>query len=155
VFLLFGGNDSQGLVTPDGTVVQEVTDPAWQAEYGRRVGQVMDLLHADGRLVFWIGLPPMRSDTFDAKAAIMSSVYRTAAASRPWVTYVDTVPLFGDESGRYVERKPDASGTPVIVRKDDGVHFNAAGADRLARHLLGLIDEELSATTTTEATAGG
>jgi uncharacterized protein len=158
VFLLFGGNDAQGLVTPDGSVVQDLSDPAWQAEYRRRVGAVMDELQADGRRVYWIGLPPMRSPRFDAHAAIMSTVYREAAASRPWVTYLDIVPLFGDERGHYVDRKPDASGTEVSVRKDDGVHFNAAGADRIARHLLGLIDEELAATapaTTTTGAPGG
>ena len=25
----------------------------------------------------------------------------------PWMTYLDTRPIFGDASGRYVERKPD------------------------------------------------
>lgn len=145
VFLLFGGNDAQGIVTPDGTAVQDLTDPAWQAEYRRRVGTVMDVVRADDRIVLWIGLPPMRSSSYDQKARIMSGIYREAAEARPWVTYVDTVPLFGDADGAYVERLPDASGNEVGVRKADGIHFNAAGADRLARHLLDLLDREIQA----------
>ena len=145
VFLLFGGNDGQGIVTPDGTAVQDLTDPAWQAEYRRRVDAVMDLVRAEDRLVFWIGLPPMRPGSFDAKARIMTRIYREAAEARPWVTYVDTVPLFGDAEGRYVERIADGSGAEVRMRKDDGIHFNSAGADRLARHLLDLLDREIRA----------
>lgn len=143
VFLLFGGNDAQGIVTPDGTAVQDLTDPAWQAEYRRRVDAVMDVVRAEDRIVLWIGLPPMRSAGFDEKARIMSRVYREAADAHPWVTYVDTVPLFGDAEGRYLERIADASGQEVTVRKDDGIHFNSAGADRLARHLLDLLDREI------------
>lgn len=146
VFLLFGGNDGQGIVTADGTAVQSVSDPAWQEEYRRRVESAMDVVRADDRLVFWIGLPPMRSSDFDAKARIMSSIYREAAEDRPWVTYVDTVPLFGDPDGRFVARLGDASGRAVDVRKADGIHFNTAGAERLARHLLDLLDQEIQAT---------
>ena len=146
VFLLFGGNDGQGIVTADGAAVQSVSDPAWQEEYLRRVESAMDVVRADDRLVFWIGLPPMRSSDFDAKARIMSRIYREAAEDRPWVTYVDTVPLFGDADGRFVARLTDASGRTVDVRKADGIHFNAAGAERLARHLLDLLDQEIQAT---------
>lgn len=146
VFLLFGGNDGQGIITADGTAVQSLSDPAWQEEYRRRVESVMDIVGADDRLVFWIGLPPMRSSDFDAKARIMSGIYREAAADRPWVTYVDTVPLFGDADGGFVARLADASGRAVDVRKDDGIHFNTAGAERLARHLLDLLDQEIQAT---------
>jgi len=146
VFLLFGGNDAQGIVTPEGRAVQDLGDPAWQAEYRRRVEAVMDRVRADDRLVFWIGLPPMRSGSFDGKARIMSRIYQEAAEARPWVTFVDTVPLFGDADGRYLERIADASGAEVDVRKPDGIHFNTAGADRLARHLLDLLDQEIQAT---------
>jgi uncharacterized protein len=146
VFLLFGGNDGQGIVTADGTAVQSLSDPAWQEEYRRRVERVMDVVRADGRLVFWIGLPPMRSSDFDAKARIMSGIYREAAETRPWVTYVDTVPLFGDADGGFAARLTDSSGRAVDVRKDDGIHFNTAGAERLARHLLDLLDREIQAT---------
>ena len=49
--VLFGGNDSQGLQTPSGDVFQSVSEPGWQAEYARRVGGVMDLMRAEGRIV--------------------------------------------------------------------------------------------------------
>lgn len=145
VFLLFGGNDSQGIVAPDGGVFPGPGDPGWRAEYARRVGGVMDALRADDRLVFWIGLPPMREAGFNGRAEIMNAIYREEADRRPWMSYVDTVPMFGDENGQYIERKPDESGDLVDLRQDDGVHLSSPGAERLARGLLALIDEKIEA----------
>ena len=88
------------------------SDPRWREEYARRVAGVMDILRADDRIVFWVGLPPMRDDGFDGRAEIMNDIYREAAESRPWMTYLDTDPIFGDDDGEYVERKPDHERRP-------------------------------------------
>jgi hypothetical protein len=156
-FILFGGNDSQGIIGPDGESYPGPSDARWQAEYARRVGQVMDVLRADDRIVFWVGLPPMRDDGFDGRARVMNEIYREEAESRPWMSYLDTRPIFGDEDGEYVERKADPSGELVDLRQEDGVHLSSPGAARFARVMLDLIDREIqagreaAATTTTAA----
>jgi hypothetical protein len=154
VVLMFGGNDAQGIVGPDGAVFQDLSEPGWQAEYARRVGFVMDELRAPDRVLLWMGLPPMRSTTFDPKARIMSSIFREQASTRPWVRYIDLTKEFGDSQGRYVQTKPGDDGAPVDLRKSDGIHFNVNGADRFARYLRDEIDAALAdlsepATTTT------
>jgi hypothetical protein len=160
VFVLFGGNDSQGIIGPGGEALSGPGDPRWREEYARRVAGVMDLLRADDRVVYWIGLPPMRDDGFDRRAQVMNDIYRTAAEERPWMTYLDTHPTFGDEQGRYVERKEDASGDVVDLRQEDGVHLSQPGATELARVMLDLIDQEIqagreaSASTSTTADGG-
>ena len=98
----------------------------------------------------------MRDDGFDGRAEIMNEIYREAAESRPWMTYLDTAPVFGDDDGDYVERKADPSGDLVDLRQEDGVHLSQPGAGLLARVMLDLIDEEIQAgreappTTTTD-----
>ena len=158
VFVLFGGNDSQGIIGPNGRALPGPSDAGWREEYARRVAGVMDLLRADDRVVYWVGLPPMRDDGFDGRAEVMNEIYRTAAESRPWMTYLDTHPILGDEHGRYVDRKKDASGDLVDLRQKDGVHLSQPGATRLARVMLDLIDEEIQAgreLAATSTTAGG
>jgi len=145
VFVLFGGNDSQGIIGPDGEAFPGPSDPRWREEYGRRVAGVMDLLRADDRIVYWVGLPPMRDGGFDGRAEIMNEIYRTAAEGRPWMSYLDTHPIFGDDHGRYVERKKDADGDLVDLRQKDGVHLSQPGATRLARVMLDRIDDEIQA----------
>jgi hypothetical protein len=144
-FILFGGNDSQGLVGADGRTHPGPGDPGWREEYARRVGAVMDVLRAEDRIVFWIGLPPMRDGGFDRRAGVMNAIYEEEASRRPWMTYLDTRSIFGDDDGEYVERKPDADGELVDLRQEDGVHLSQPGATRLARVMLDLIDREINA----------
>lgn len=138
--IMFGGNDAQGIVGADGQVFPHVDSPGWREEYGRRVGAVMDELLAPGRLVFWIGQPPMRDARFDGRISIINEVVAAQAEDRPWVTFVDTAEVLGGPDGHYVERLP---GDDVDLRQSDGIHLSRAGADRLARHLLELVQREL------------
>lgn len=140
--LMFGGNDAQGIVGPDGQVYPEVDSPGWRAEYGRRVGAVMDSLLAKDRLLFWIGQPPMRDAGFDRRIAVINEVVIAQAEERPWVTFLDTRTVVGGADGGYVDRLP---GIDEDLRQGDGIHLSRAGADLLARHLLGLISDEIAA----------
>jgi hypothetical protein len=142
VVVLFGANDAQGLVLPDASPVPDVSDPRWTVEYRRRVGALMDQLRADGRLVVWVGQPPMRSRSFDSRMKIVNAAYAAEAASRPWVLYVDPARVVGDRTGRFTDLLPDASGTPVDVRQPDGIHLTRAGGDRLAAPVLALIESK-------------
>jgi uncharacterized protein len=140
VVVMLGANDAQGLVLPGGGVAQDVTDPRWPAEYRRRVGAVMDQLKADGRLVVWVGMPPMRGATFDSRMKIVDQAFAAEAASRPWVTYVDPAPVVGGPGGRFADLVPDGGGTPVEVRQGDGIHLTRAGGDRLAAKVLAVVE---------------
>lgn len=141
MLLMFGGNDAQGIVGPDGQVFPEVDSRGWRAEYGRRVGAVMDALQAEDRLIFWIGQPPMRDAGFDRRIAVINEVVEAEARDRPWVSFVDTAAILGGADRGYVDRLP---GIDEDLRQDDGIHLSRFGADLLAQHLLRLIAEELA-----------
>lgn len=141
--IMFGGNDAQGMQLPDGTVFPDVTDRGWQIEYGRRVGAVMDQLHARDRLVVWVGQPVMRDPGFSHRMDILDNIYEAEAAGRPWVEFVDSRPLFADGSGGYADYLPNASGDLHDVRQSDGIHLSRAGADRLAGVILDLLVREV------------
>jgi hypothetical protein len=140
VVILLGANDAQGLVLPDASAVPDVSDPRWTVEYRRRVGALMDELRAPGRLVVWVAQPPMRSRSFDSRMRVVNAAYAAEAASRPWVLYVDPAKVVGDRAGQFADLVPDASGTPVDVRQPDGIHLTRAGGDRLAAHVLALVE---------------
>jgi len=140
MFLMFGGNDAQGIVAPDGTVHSTVDSPGWRAEYGRRVELVMDSLRDEDRLILWVGMPPVRSSGFQGRVDVLNEIYEAAAEERPWVRFVDLSTVLGDEQGRYVERKPGVDGA---LRQSDGIHLARPGADHQARHMLDVLHEEL------------
>jgi hypothetical protein len=142
--VMFGANDGQGLIAPDGTTYQRVSEPGWQREYADRVAALMDQLRADGRLVLWVTQPPMRDGDFDARMDIVNEIYRAAASTRPWVDLVETALLFGDSGGAFADRLPGPDGELRDLRQDDGIHLSREGADLLAAELIGRIVDEFT-----------
>jgi hypothetical protein len=136
VVAMFGANDAQGLIL-DGSAVPYGT-PAWRAEYGRRVGALMDQLTAGGRPVLWVSQPPMRSASFSQKMRELDAIYRREASRRPAVTFVDSTPVLGDDAGEWTPYLPGSNGQ-TLARQADGIHLSRAGGDRLADVVLARI----------------
>ncbi len=134
VVVMFGANDSQGMELDQGPVQPD--ERAWQDEYRRRVGVVMDLLRGDGRLVVWVGQPRMRDAGFDARMEVLDEIYAEEAADRPWVRFLDSRPVLSPDGDGY----QSAAGN-VSLRQGDGIHLDRGGADLLATAILDLVDE--------------
>jgi hypothetical protein len=151
VVVTFGGNDTQGLSTADGSNPSKWNDPVtkkdtWTPEYARRVGSLMDQLGADGRLVVWVGIPndidPVRSE----RLGIQNDGVKQALASRPNVQFVDTWNLFSSGNGGYAEYAIDPrDGQGKDVRASDGFHLNENGAEILAVKIADVIKADLDA----------
>ena len=140
--LVVGVNDAQGIVTADGAPAQ-LDDPRWGEEYHRRVGELMDQLRADDRMLVWVGQPPMRDGDFAARMSAINQVYAEQAGVRPWVTYVDPTALVGGPDGAYADTGTGPDGAAVELRQPDGIHLTAAGGDLIASHVLGLVGDQV------------
>jgi hypothetical protein len=140
VVVWLGANDAQGIQTPNGPA--GFGTDAWIAEYRARVAAVMDQLAQDGRTVYWIGEPIMRSAEFDARMRLITDIYREEATRHERVRFIDTRALFSDDGGSYSAYLPGSDGQPVLVRRDDGIHLTPAGADRLAPTVMDAIRED-------------
>jgi hypothetical protein len=141
VVVEFGGNDTQGIPLPGGQDIQSVLDPRWAAEYGRRVGAVMDLLSASGRKLIWVGVPNSRDDAKNAELAVVRQVTSDEANKRA-IAYVDTWKLFVSAEGNYADYIL-VDDDLQAVRQKDGFHLNTNGVNYLARHVQELITAEL------------
>ncbi|HEY7072248.1 MAG TPA: DUF459 domain-containing protein, partial [Acidimicrobiales bacterium] len=136
VVAVFGVNDAQGIVLPDGTPVPEVSDPRWSVEYRRRVGAVMDQLRGDHRLVLWVMQPPMRDPGFDGRMDAVNQAITAEAAGRPWIVLVDPASVVGDANGAYIDDG----------RRGDGIHLTPEGGEKLAAHVLDLLGQRVDLT---------
>jgi lysophospholipase L1-like esterase len=135
VIFMFGANDDQDMQAGGHRVVRGT--PAWKAEYGRRVSQLMALASSGGRQVIWLGIPAVKRPRLNETKDTMNDVVRATASQYPGVTFVDTGPLFDAPGGGYTTYLTGAGGQPVKVRENDGIHFTLAGANRLTPVLLG------------------
>lgn len=137
VVAMFGGNDAQGFVV-DGSVY-DFGSPEWIEEYGTRVRGAMEYLAADGRIVFWISQPTMRSESFESKIATINQIYADQAAAIDGVTYLDSRPLLSP--GGYTAYGPGPDGADAQLRASDGIHLTGAGGEVISVAVLGQLSE--------------
>lgn len=69
--------------------------------------------------------------------ADLNEIFRSEAAKRSWVRYVDALSATDDDAGAYAQFLLDDSGEEIRAREDDGLHFTLEGGALLARHVLG------------------
>ena len=139
VVLNFGANDDHGYMTglPPGASIGSFASPAWSAEYRRRVAGVMDTVNRAGGVVVWIGLPITRSEAQTQRFDAINAIVQKEAKARPGkAIFVDTYTMFAGDSGGFVEYLENGAGDTVKVRAGDGVHFDTAGGDMIARVVL-------------------
>jgi hypothetical protein len=167
VVLTFGANDDQTLTGTGGG--EQFGGADWQAEYGRRVGGLMDTITSISShpRLFFVGIPPVRDMArFLNDYRLINNVYKSQAEQRPGrVYFVDTVPVLGTADGSYTDFLQRPDGTVVQVRSGDGIHFTRDGGDRVAAKVLETMRQAFdldswktassSTTTTTPTTTTG
>jgi hypothetical protein len=140
IVLFFGGNDAQAIQI-DGTW-HEFGSETWMTEYRARVGDLMAELDEDGRDVYWMGMPIVRSDDFRQKVEVLNEIYRSEADRFERVNFVDSWPVFTGADGGFSEYLTDANGDLVDMRLNDGIHLTTAGGIRLAEVTFGFIADK-------------
>lgn len=129
-----------------GTNDANVWDDSQAARYALLTEQMMKLLVGPGRDVYWVGAPVVRDKRFEANVRKVDEIQRAVARKVRHVTFVDTHTLFADERGSYQSSLPDETGTRVLMRAGDGVHFSPAGGDHLAKAVFQLVDHAWNVT---------
>ena len=130
--MIIGINDRQSLKA-DGKTVKPLTDE-WVAAYQPRVRSFVDAIHNAGKPLIWIGLPAMSKTDFSTAMGQISAIQRLSVFAGG-AEFLDIYDRFVDDEGKYTSYGPDLNGARVKMRKDDGIHFSAAGADKLAFYL--------------------
>jgi hypothetical protein len=158
VILTFGANDDQTLTGDGGG--EPFGSPAWQTEYRRRIGGLMDTVTgaASHPKLFFVGIPPIKDmGRFSADYVLINNLVNSEAQARAGrVYYVDTVSAIGSPTGGYADALLNTDGSIVQVRTADGIHFTRAGGDRIATKILAAMHQAFdldswrtSSTTTT------
>ena len=137
-----GLNDAQP-VFHDGRWEHGFGSAPWDAIYRERVADFMARLTEAGVPTFWIGLPTVRSSTFDAKIDHINDIYRDLAASHG-VVFVPVRALTADEDGHYAAYLADDTGRSRLMRANDGIHFTTRGYELLAGQLLSTMNQRLA-----------
>jgi hypothetical protein len=149
VVLNFGANDDKTYMTglPEGSSIGDFGSPSWSAEYLRRVRVVMDTVNRAGGVVVWIGLPITRSAEQTQRFDTLNAIVQKETKRRPGkAIFIDTYTMFAGDTGGFVEYLENAKGDTVKVRAGDGVHFDTAGGDLIAREVMKQLNKQFDLT---------
>jgi hypothetical protein len=130
--VIIGINDRQE-ISVNGQTYDSLTDQ-WTAAYQARITAFLGKLRAARKPVIWVGLPPMSKADYSAAISQISNIQRLASFSGG-AEFLDIYERFLGEDGKYSSHGPDVNGQNARMRKDDGIHFSSAGADKLAFYL--------------------
>jgi hypothetical protein len=115
-------------------------DPKWRAQYAALVEEMLTILGANGRAVYWVGAPVMSDARYSDRVQGVNDVFREVAAQHPEVTYIDAYSLFSAPDGTFASMLPVPGGNVVRVRGADGIHFTPEGGDLLAGTVFERLD---------------
>ncbi len=126
VFVVIGGNDNQTIRR--GGKRYDPGTKAWRAEYNRLVSRFMNNFgHKNtGARIYWLGLPPVRSDKLSAAYRTLNRIYRYQAR-RHGFHYVSVSKRFLAANGAYSSFGDNLNGVRRQLRMDDGQHFTDDG----------------------------
>ena len=129
VIIHMGANDAQDMLV-NGHWLKFGSAP-WQAQYEQRAQALVQAIRQEApkAILVWVGLPAMRSATFDARMAIIRKLQQTAAQAQS-VVYLDGHQALGPT---YAKDGVGPSGHRHIWRADDGIHYSRTGGTLLAR----------------------
>lgn len=131
ILVVIGGNDHQAIRVNGKRY--EPFDKDWVAEYERRVSRFMNNIKREHAQVYWIGLPPVRSDSLTRAYSVMNRIYRHEAA-RHGFHYFSVWKKFLTR-GAYSSFGRSLEGARRQLRTDDGKHFTDAGRVLLASYV--------------------
>jgi hypothetical protein len=127
--ILFGTNDAQGIDTGD--QVHMFGTDAWKAAYAKRVDDLVALMRSRDVAVYWVGLPRMKRDTFDAKMMLINRLVEARMRALN-VPYIETEELTANSDGGYEAYLPTETGRRTLMRANDGIHMSMAGYLRMS-----------------------
>jgi hypothetical protein len=130
--MIIGINDRQTINVGD-TSLKALT-PEWNAAYQERIAGFVNAIRGANKPLIWIGLPPMSKADYSNAMGQISGIQRLAVFGGG-AEFLDIYDRFIGEDGKYTKSGPDLNGNRVSMRKDDGIHFSSAGADKVAFYL--------------------
>lgn len=130
--IMMGTNDGQGF-TVDGELYSYNT-AKWKTEYSKRINNFIKLLFKKVKYIYWVSLPPMKSDKMHEIETLINSLVFAEVAKFPNVEWVDSKPVVGDANGKY-QHTMFYNNKMNVIRNEDGIHINTPGGEILANVL--------------------
>jgi len=129
VVIMLGVNDRASLRLAAGHALPGSEE--WKELYGKEVEKVIKKLRNANVAIYWVGLPPMSSPSFNEFAGLLNDTVRQAIYVNG-AKFIETSAGFTDQLGAYSAWGADISGQTKRLREGDGIGLTPAGYRKLA-----------------------
>jgi lysophospholipase L1-like esterase len=132
VVVMTGVNDNQGLQSPGGQLETPIGTYDWPVAYEQRVEDFARIAVDGGAHVVWVGMPIVADRDRWNLFQRQNEIFKRVASRTPNMAYVDVWDRFAQPDGGYSAFFRD-DGRVELIREADGIHFNGAGYEMVAR----------------------
>jgi hypothetical protein len=139
--IMLGANDARDINTAEG--VLKFGSAQWRKAYAEQLKALAAALKSHDIAVYWIGVPPMAREAYNAAMKVVADVERQVMADEG-VRYLDLQLLLAGSDGGFTDSGDDGTGEVVRLRSRDGVKFITRGNDRLASELMKLVRADIA-----------
>lgn len=139
VIVFIGANDGQPIKHHD--AFTPTGGQAWRDTYGEKMKEIVDIAHANGAKVIWVGLPSIGGRY--AKLLAETSKTQIEKCQEMGISYIDTRPTLSDNDGNFQTFCKGSDGKIIRLRRPDKTHLTPEGNKLIIDQLLPLLEKHL------------
>ena len=132
IVLAMGANDRQRFRG----FPERFGEPEWNERYRARVRELVAAAARPGRLVIWVGLPPLQPRFFAPLPEVVNPLVQAAVAEVDGVIYMDSFAVLAVD-GEFARRLGPGQRN---IRTQDGIHYTYYGGVVLTEPILAEIE---------------
>lgn len=142
VVIFLGMNDYQNFYGAGGKVLVRET-PEWEAAYCGKIRKHLEILLANTKKVYWLGMPVVRNKVYNEEVSYIEKVQKKLSEE-----YSDNnllrFSLSEQAPGKnvpYTDVIQTSDGKKIKLMREDGVHYTISGGEYLMKPFLNLLYE--------------
>ena len=138
--IFLGMNDYQNFYADNGKVLVKETED-WESAYRDKIKNHLDVLFANTKKVYWLGMPVVRDKIYNAQLLYIEDLQKKIASeySSIILNKFSLSSIAPGEGVPYTDTVKTAEGKKIRLMKDDGHHYTVSGGEYIMQPFLELL----------------
>ncbi|MBF0442745.1 MAG: DUF459 domain-containing protein, partial [Oligoflexales bacterium] len=141
ILVSLGTNDSQAFLH-NGRPIPYAT-AEWYEVYQQRLINLLNTACYGSKKVFLIGLPPMRSKSFNNRVMRINKIFQAESKKVECADFIALDNIIGGPDGQYTTYQR-VNQTLKKVRMKDGIHLTLTGGHIVSKFILSRLEQEVA-----------
>ena len=138
--IFLGMNDYQNFYADNGKVLVKETED-WESAYRDKIITHLDILSANTKKVYWLGMPIVRNKIYNAQLLYIEDLHKKIALeySETMLQKISLSSIVPGDGVPYSDTVKTSDGKKISLMKDDGHHYTVSGGEYVMKPFLELL----------------